>query len=126
MSVMVGKRYVIPKKHQKLFERAYAGARGAAVKARCIDCRGLGADSLKPCQIPMCPLFALGKSKKAAIRAYCRWCMNGPKEVVDRIRTCENEECPLWRVRPYQKAVDGQEVPQIEGVADSEGKERAR
>jgi hypothetical protein len=40
-----------------------------------------------------------GKSRKAAIKAFCLECVCWQKE---EVRLCTGLECPLYRYRPYQ------------------------
>ena len=41
-----------------------------------------------------------GRSKAAALKAFCIWCMGYDSTVVGR---CSAEDCPLWRFRPYRR-----------------------
>jgi hypothetical protein len=46
----------VPKKWQKLFERAKT-SRSAAVKANCISCCGFSLEIAKDCRVDGCPLM---------------------------------------------------------------------
>jgi hypothetical protein len=43
-------------------------------------------------------------SLRAAIDAFCRWCIYDPSPgegtCAEQIRRCESRDCPLWPVRP--------------------------
>lgn len=46
-------------------------------------------------------------SLRKAINAFCRWCIvdntPGNGTPAEQIRKCTATDCPLYRVRPYQK-----------------------
>jgi hypothetical protein len=49
---------VIPKKYQKIFERAWTGkSRKAAVRAQCIECMGFSIKGIKECSSMACSLY---------------------------------------------------------------------
>lgn len=64
-------------------------------------------------------------SKKAAIRARCWQCQAGDTDEggTQRIKQCDNMDCALWSVRPYQEGpLPQQEVPDPVSVLDHAGK----
>jgi hypothetical protein len=63
------------------------------IKTRCLDCAGF------KCTDTGCALYGLMKSKggakrPAAIKAYCRWCMNGHP-----ISLCVSPDCGIYQYR---------------------------
>ncbi len=38
-----------------------------------------------------------------AIAAKCVWCKSGFADRADAVRHCESKDCPLFRLRPYQR-----------------------
>lgn len=46
-------------------------------------------------------LFTSGGTAQQAIRLKCLDCV-GQEDAHNRIRTCEINTCPLWRLRPFQ------------------------
>jgi hypothetical protein len=69
-----------------------------AVKARCRDCRAGSRD----CAFMDCALKGLakgkGKVKTPAIKAYCRWCLNG-----NRFEVCSSPGCAVYQFRKEQE-----------------------
>jgi hypothetical protein len=103
--------------HLDPLERARRNPRSLslAVKARCWDCVGAGADpnprgEIRDCRATACPLHPARpyqstgghRHLRAAINAKCQRCMGPDPGVARRIRECDIAGCPLWPVRPYQ------------------------
>lgn len=80
--------------------------RRKAIRERCLNCSAWFYSGVKDCQFEgQCPLwpFRSGQGRQdaakrsAAIKAYCRWCVNGSGRAVGR---CADRSCPLF---PYRK-----------------------
>ncbi|OPY84793.1 MAG: hypothetical protein A4E65_00229 [Syntrophorhabdus sp. PtaU1.Bin153] len=79
--------------------------RRAAIRERCLNCQGGGANRVTECDHDDCPLhpFRTGTGKqnptdrKEGIKAYCLWCMCGDRKEVN---LCPSTSCPLF---PYRK-----------------------
>jgi hypothetical protein len=68
-----------------------------AIRLRCEDCEG------RNCGFTECELFTMGKrgcngNRSKAIRAYCKWCMNG-----HRINECSAISCYIYQFRKNTK-----------------------
>jgi hypothetical protein len=69
-----------------------------AIRLRCLDCEG------RHCLFIGCPLYGKGNrgchgNRAKAIRAYCKWCMNG-----HRINECSEKLCSI---REFRKNATG-------------------
>jgi hypothetical protein len=68
-----------------------------AILHRCLDCEG------RHCLFIGCPLYGKGNrgchgNRAEAIRAYCKWCMNGHP-----INECSEQMCTIYHFRKNTK-----------------------